>query len=330
MSLGRIRRRDFMMLFGGAAAFPLAVHAQQAGKPTIIGFLGATSATGFANEVSAFRQGLRDLSYVEGSNLKIEFRWAQNNYARLPELAADLVRSDIAVMVTHGTPGTLAAKRATTTLPIVAALIGDPVATGVIASIARPGGNITGQSFFNPELRAKRVELIKEVMPRLTHVAIQLNPDSPAIGPEKQAIEAIARSLNVQLRQYPTRDPTEFESAFEKMQQAGVVAVEIGDDALMNSNLGVIAALAVKRRLLAIGPREFAQAGGLIGFGVDRPATYRRAAVFVDKILKGAKPSDLPFEQATKFEFVINLKTAKALGVDVPAATLLRADQVIE
>ncbi len=234
------------------------------------------------------------------------------------------------VIVTHGTPGTIAAKRATATIPIVVALIGDPVATGIVTNIARPDGNVTGQSFFNPELRAKRVELVKEVMPRLTHVAIQLNPDSPAIGPEKQAIEAIARSLNVQLQQYPTRHPSEFESAFEKMQQAGANAVEIGDDALMNANLAMIAALAAKRRLLAIGPKEFAQAGGLIGFGIDRPATYRRAAVFVDKILKGAKPADIPFEQATKFEFVINLKTAKALGVDVPAATLLRADQVIE
>jgi putative ABC transport system substrate-binding protein len=328
-----MRRRDFITLFGVAAMVtvpPLAARAQLAGKSPTIRFLGAVSATGFANQIAGFREGLRDLGYVEGTSIKIEYRWAEGNYARLPELVADLIRANVALIVTHGTPGTLAAKRATATIPIVAAVIGDPISTGVVASIARPEGNITGQSFFNPELRAKRIELLKEVMPNLADVAILSNPDSPAIVPESREIEGIARSLNLGLQQYLTRSPSEFDSAFEKMQQAGIVAVEIGDDALMNANLGMIAALATKRRLLMIGPRESAQAGGLIGFGIDFPATYRRAATFVDRILKGAKPADLPFEQATKFEFVINLKTAKALGLDVPAATLLRADRVIE
>lgn len=326
-----MRRRDFISLFGGmAVGLPRAARAQQARKPPTIGFLGAISPTGFAKQLAGFRQGLRDLGYVEGVNVIVEYRWADGDYARLPNLATELVRSNVDVIVTHGTPGTLAAKSATTTIPIVAAIIGDPIATGVVTSIARPDGNITGQSFFNPELRAKRIELLKEVIPHLAEVAVLVNPDSPAAGPENQVMQGMANSLGVQLQHYDTRSVGEFEGAFDKVAQAGLSAIEIGDDALMIASVGVLAALATKRRLVSIGPTEFAQAGGLIGFGVDFPSAYRRAAIFVDKIFKGAKPAELPFEQATKFEFVINLKTAKVLGLDVPTATLLRADEVIE
>ena len=325
-----MHRRNFITLLTGAVAWPLAARAQQAGKPPTIGFLGSISPTGFAKQLAGFRQGLRDLGYVEGTNLIVEYRWAEGNYARLPDLATELVRSNVAVIVTHGTPATLAAKRATTTIPIVVAIIGDPIATGVVTSIARPEANITGQSFFNPELRAKRLELLKEVVPRLTEAAVLVNPDSPAAGPEYKVMQSMASSLSIQLQRYETRSVSEFEGAFNEIVQTGLTAVEIGDDSLMNANSGVIAALAAKRRLVSIGPPEFARAGGLIGYGVDFPGAFRRAAIFVDKILKGAKPAELPFEQATKFEFVINLKTAKVLGLDAPTATLLRADEVIE
>jgi len=325
-----MHRRNFITLLTGAVAWPLAARAQQAGKPPTVGFLGSISATGIAKQLAGFQQGLRDLGYVEGTNLIVEYRWAEGNYARLPDLATELVRSNVAVIVTHGTPATLAAKRATTTIPIVVAIIGDPIATGVVTSIARPEANITGQSFFNPELRAKRLELLKEVVPRLTEAAVLVNPDSPAAGPEYKVMQSMASSLSIQLQRYETRSVSEFEGAFNEIVQTGLTAVEIGDDSLMNANSGVIAALAAKRRLVSIGPPEFARAGGLIGYGVDFPGAFRRAAIFVDKILKGAKPAELPFEQATKFEFVINLKTAKVLGLDAPTATLLRADEVIE
>jgi len=329
-----IGRRDFIALLGSAAAasfsLPRATGAQQSGGPPTIGFLGAISAIGFAKQLAGFRQGLRDLGYTEGPNLMMEYRWAEGDYARLPALVTELVRFNVAVIVTHGMPGTLAAKRTTTTTPIVAAIIGDPIATGVVSSIARPGGNITGQSFFNPELRAKRIEFLKEMEPGLAEVAILFNPDSPAMVPERQAMEAMAGSLGARLRRHPASSVGEFEPALDKIAEAGLRAVEIGDDALMNAYGGMLAELTAKRRLASIGPTEFARAGGLIGYGVDFPAAFRRAPVFVDKILRGANPADLPFERATRFEFVVNLRAAKALGLDLPAATLLRADEVIE
>jgi putative ABC transport system substrate-binding protein len=329
-----VKRRDVITLIGSAAAaslcLPRATGAQQRGGPPSIGFLGAISATGFAKQLAGFRQGLHDLGYSEGANLMIEYRWAEGEYARLPALVTELVRSNVAVIVTHGTPGTLAAKRTTTTTPIVAAIIGDPISTGVVSSIARPGGNITGQSFFNPELRAKRIEFLKEMEPGLAEVAILFNPDSPAMAPERQVMEATASSLGVRLRRYPARSVGEFEDALDKIAKEGLRAVEIGDDALMNAYVGVLAELTAKRRLASIGPTELARAGGVIGYGVDFPAAFRRAPVFIDRILKGAKPADLPFERATRFECVVNLRAAKTLGLDLPAATLLRADEVIE
>jgi putative ABC transport system substrate-binding protein len=325
-----MRRRDFIIGVASTSAWPLAARAQQAGKVPRIGFLGMSSSSAFASRLEGFRQGLRDIGYVEGSTITIEYRWAEGRYERLPELAAELVRSNVDLFVTHGTPGSLAAKRATTTIPIVVALIGDPVASGIVASVARPGGNITGQSFFNAELRAKRIELLKEVMPRLTRVAVILNADNPATGPEFQAMETTARSLNIELQPFRLRAPSELVSAFEKMEQAHVEAVETGDDPLSVGNVGAIAALAARGRLLSIGPEEVARAGGMMGYGVDVVAIYRHTAFFVDRILKGANAADLPIERASKFQFVLNLKTAKALGLEAPTATLLRADEVIE
>jgi putative ABC transport system substrate-binding protein len=326
-----MRRREFIAGLGSAAAWPLAARAQQAGNVVRIGFLGAASASGYANQLAGFRQGLRDLNYVEGANIIIEYRWAEGNYARLPQLAAELVRSNVAVIVTHGTPGSLAAKQATTTIPIVMANTGDPVAAGIVASFARPGGNITGQSFFNPELSAKKIGLLKEILPQITRVAYLINPDNPgSIGASLPAIEIAAQYLKLELQQFSARGPNEFESAFERMERGRIEAVEVDEDAMFNANIGAVAVLAAKRRLLSIGNKEFAQAGGLIGYGVDSFATFRRAAAFVDKILKGTNPADLPIEQATKFQFVLNLKTAKALGLTVPQSILLRADEVIE
>jgi putative ABC transport system substrate-binding protein len=284
----------------------------------------------FASRLEAFRLGLRDFGYIEGTTVNVEYRWAEGRYERLPGLAAELVRSKVDLIVAHGTPGSLAAKRATTTIPIVMANIGDPVAVGIVTKLARPGGNITGQTFFNPELRAKRIELLKEVMPRLSRVAVILNADNPATGPEFQAMETTAQSLNVKLLPFRLRTSSELVGAFESMEQASVEAVETGDDPLSVGNVGAIVALAARGRLLTIGPEDMPRAGGTMGYGVDFVATFRRAASFVDRILKGANPADLPIERASKFQFILNLKAAKALGLDVPTATLLRADEVIE
>jgi putative ABC transport system substrate-binding protein len=327
-----MRRREFIGLIGGVAAWPLTARAQQPAKP-VIGFLGSAPPATFASRIEGFRLGLRDFGYIEGTNISIEYRFAQGHYERLSDLAAELVRSKVDLIVTHGTPGSLAAKRATTTIPIVMASIGDPVATGVVASVARPGGNITGQSFFNPELRAKRIELLKEVMPRLTQVAVILNVDNPAhaaIGPEFQAMETVAHQLNIKLQPFRLREPSELVSAFEKMEQTHAEAVETGDDPLALGNVGAIVALAARGRLLSIGPEEVPRAGGILGYGADIVAVFRRAAFFVDRILKGTNPADLPIERVSKFQFILNRKAAKALGFEVPQSILLRADEVIE
>jgi putative tryptophan/tyrosine transport system substrate-binding protein len=289
----------------------------------------ATSASGSANRLEAFRLGLRELGYIEGTNLVITYRWAEGNYERLPELATELLRSNLDVIVTHGTPASLAAKKASSTIPIVMAIIGDPVASGVVASLARPGGNITGSSFFSQEVEAKRVELLKEAMPRLNEVGILSNPDNASSEPELRAMETVARTIKVGLQQFLVREPSDFNDVFERMEQGHVEAVVSQDDAVLTANVQVIAALMLKQRLPSIGGTELAEAGGLMGYGVDFVASYRRAAL-VDKILKGTSPADIPIERATKFVTVLNLKTAKALGIDMPTSILLRADEVIE
>jgi ABC-type uncharacterized transport system substrate-binding protein len=327
-----MRRRDFIKLLGrNAVLLPIAARAQQRDKTARIGFLGGASASGYAIQVDGFRTGLRDLGYIEGNNVIIEYRWAEGQYERFPNLVAELVRSNVDVIVTQGTPGSAAAKKATTTIPIVVALIGDMVAAGIVTNIARPGGNITGQSVFSPELNAKRVELLKDLAPQITRIATVVNPDNASSsGPELQAMVNAARSLKIELQSFPVRGPSDFESAFKKMEQGRAEAVLINDDGMINANKRAILPLLSKYRLLSIGNREFAEAGGLAGYGVDYFATYRRAAVFVDKILKGTKPADIPIEQATKFVFVINLKTAKALDIAVSPTLLVRADEVIE
>jgi len=324
------RRKLLVALGAGALAAPLTSFAQQKGKVWRIGFLGAPSASGFAHWMEALRAGLRDLGYVEGKNLAIEFRWAEGHYQRLPELAAELVRLKVEVIVTHGVPGTGAAKSATTTIPIVMALSGDPVATGLVASLARPGGNVTGMTGINPEVAAKRLELLKDAFPRTRQVAVLFNSDNPAAILSLRAMEATAKSLKLELHQFGVRGPGDFGSAFAAMAKRRVDAVVFGDDGVLTANAGALANLAAKMRLPSVGITEFVEAGGLMAYGANRREMFRRAAYFVDRIFKGAKPGDLPVEQATRFETVLNLKTAKALGLQFPQAVLARADRVIE
>jgi putative ABC transport system substrate-binding protein len=325
------RRKLIMALAAVASGLPLGAFAQQKGKVWRIGFLGQASASVAAPRVEALRAGLRDLGYVEGKNLVIEFRWAEGKYERLPELAAELVRLKVEVIVTQGGPGTSAAKSATTTIPIVMAFSGDVVAVGLIASLARPGGNITGMTAFIPEVTAKRLELLKDAFPRIRQVAVVLNPDNPsAMGVVFPAMEVTAKSLNLELQPFGVRGPGEFGSAFAAMAKRRVDAVVIGDDGMLVANAGAIANLAAKTRLPSVGFTEFAEAGGLMAYGASRLESYRHVATFVDKILRGAKPADLPVEQPTRFELVVNLKTAKALGITIPQSVLFRADRVIE
>jgi len=312
-----------------AAPFPS--DAQQPAKVYRIGFLGAASASAYASKIDAFQQGLRGLGYVEGKNLDREFRWAEGHYDRLPALAAELVGLPVDLLVTHGTPGTWAAKRTTTTMPIVMAISGDAVASGLVASLPRPGGNITGSTYFSPEVSAKGLELLKEALPLIRHVAVLVNPDNPQVtGPAVQAIARIAGPLKLELHPFEARGPSEFESVFAAMAKQRVDALVVADDSMLNDNRGGLAALGVKHRLPSTGIKTYAEAGGLIGYGVNFPEIYRHAAVFVDRVLKGAKPADLPVEQATKFELVINQKTANALGLTIPQSVLIRADEVIQ
>ena len=325
-----MKRRDTLLAFLALGAAPLFAKAQQTQKTYRIGFLGPTSTSGSASRVEAMRVGLRELGYVEGENLVIEFRWADGKYERLPELAAQLVRLKVDVLITVGVPGTRAAKGATTTIPIVIAATGDAVASGLVASLARPGGNVTGSTYFIQELFAKRLELLKGAVPRITQVAILLNPQNPGNLKNMEKMEVAAKSMKVALHLFGARGPDEFAGAFAAMAEKGVEAVQVLEDAMLNLNAVATADHAAKRRLPSIGFKEFADAGGMIGYGVNILELYRRAAYFADKILKGAKPADIPVEQATRFELVVNLRTARELGLTIPKSILLGADRVIE
>src|SRR5947207_9385641 len=309
--------------FGGAVA-----QAQKA-KVVRIGFLGPTSAASNAGRMEALRAGLRDLGYLEGKNLVIESRWAEGKFDRLPELAAELVRLNVDVILTTGTPGIRAAKNATTTIPIVMVTSGDPVGFGFVASLAQPGGNITGSSTFGPELSAKRLELLKETLPRTQRVAVLFNPDNSINDRNLPAMEQTAKLLKIRLQRFEVRGPDEFTNAFSAMIKQRVDAVALPEDDFLNANQNEVAELVAKQRLPSIGRADFAEAGGLIGYAVNFFDLYRRAAIFVDKILKGAKPADLPVEQPMKFEFFINLKTAKQLALTIPPNVLAGADKVI-
>jgi len=324
-----MKRREFITFLGGAAAaLPLAaVRAQQAMR--VVGFLGGAAPAGYAVLIEAFRSGLRDHGYIEGQNIRIEYRWAQTQYENLPALAADLVQRKVDVIVTQGTPAALAAKQATTKIPIVMAIVGDPVDSGIVASYSRPGGNITGSSFFFPEINAKRLELMKSLMPGLNRAGILMHPDNLAMTSVLRAVNEVAKAMDVKLQQMEVRRLDELDSAFAQAKSQ-IQAHTVIDEGLFIANAKRIAELAIRNQLPGIGFREYCEAGGLAAYGVNFPHIWRRAATFVDKIFKGAKPADLPIEQATRFEFIINLRAARSFGLEVPPTLLARADEVIE
>ena len=327
----RRSRRAFLGAMGGAvatAALP-AFAQQQSPAPHRIGFLGSESPSNQAKRLDAFRAGLRELGYAEGRDIAIEVRWAEGEYDRLPALAAELAGLKLGAIVVSGTKATLAMKRATSTIPIVMGSTGDPVGLGLLTNLARPGGNITGSTSFSSEFAAKRLELLKEAMPRISQVAYLVNPAYPPAAPLR-AMEPVARALKLGLRQFEARGPGEFDGAFAAMAQRHVDALVVQGDTLFSVNAKAIAALALKHRLPSAGQVTFAQGGGLIGNGPDQLEGHRRAATFVDKILKGANPGELPIERATRFLLVINLGTAKALGLAIPQTLLLRADEILQ
>lgn len=289
-----------------------------------IGFLGAADPGGYATRIEALRAGLRDHGYVEGRNLVIEFRWAEGRYDRLPALAAELVHANVEVIVTHAVPPTLAAKRATSTVPIVMTNVGDAVANGIVASLAHPGGNITGDTFFAPELAVKRLELVRDALPRARSVAVLVNPDNEGSSRWLSAVEQAAPKLQLAPTRFELRSPAALPDVAAAMAAQRVDALVVNEDARFIVARKAIAEAALKQRLPSIGFNEFAEAGGLVGYGVDFLALYRGAASFVDRILRGAKPADLPVVQPTKFSLVVNRETARQLGVTLPPSLLAR------
>jgi putative ABC transport system substrate-binding protein len=309
---------------------PLTSEAQPSAHVPRIGLLCLFSSATGQSKTESFRQGLRDLGYIEGKNILIEFRWAEGHRERLAELAADLVRLDVAVIVTESPPAALAAQQATHTIPIVTAAIGDPVALGLVASLARPGGNVTGLTFQAPALSGKRLELLKELAPQATRVAVIWNGTNPAHASYLGETEAAARALGLQLQAVEMRSPADLDRAFEAIVRARPsVLITLADGMLLDNRTRVVE-FAAQSQLPAIFPdREFTDAGGLMTYGPNLAANFRRAAYYVDRILKGAQPTDLPVEQPMKLELIINLKTAQALGITIPPVLLFQADEVI-
>jgi len=326
-----IGRRELLAALGGAAAaWPLAARAQQAGKPPTIGFLGQTTLSGGSEWVAAFVQRLHELGWNEGRTIAIEYRWAEGREERFAEIAAEIVRLRVDVIVTSGTPQVLAVKQATSVIPIVFATAGDPVGTGVVASLARPGGNVTGLSVQHSDLAGKRLELLREVVPGLRRVAIIGNFGNPAIMLDLSEVQAAARTLGLEVATLDIRHAQDIVPAFEALKGRSE-ALYVCTDALINTNRIRINILAVGARLPTMhGSRDYVEAGGLMSLGANFPDQFRRAADYVDKILRGTKPGNIPVEQPTKFDLVINLTTAKALGLAIPETFLARADEIIE
>ena len=325
------RRRLIVALGAGALSVPFASFAQQHGKVWRIGVLEwASMVQNFAN-LDAFRQGLREFGYVEPQNLVLEYLSADGRTERFPELASELVRLKVDLILARGSPATLAAKKTTATIPIVMTGVGDPVNVGAVGNLAHPGGNVTGLASFTPLLEPKRLELLKDLIPGLTRVAALMNMGNPGRVLAWKAIEKAARPLGIQLELLDVRKAEDLERAFDAATRQRAGALLVGQDGFTLANQRTIAELAAKHRLPAIyGAGEFVASGGLISYSVSYPPLYYRAASFVNKIFKGAKPGDIPVEQPTKFELVINMKTAKALGVKIPDVIMLRADRVIE
>jgi len=309
----------------------LGAGAQPSGKTWRIGFLGSTSPKAqHGTFVNAFREGLREQGYVEGKHFTIEYRWADDDYARLPTLAAELVRLKVDVILTHGTPGARAAKAATTIIPIIVAIAGDAVATGLVQSLARPGANVTGSTFSFPEVNAKRIEMLKEALPSVKRVAVLMNATNVGNVVTFEAMARTARTVDLAVVQIFAKSAEDFEGAFAQITKARAEAVAVYEDALFIAQASRLAALAERHRLPSVGFREYADVGGLLAFGVNFPDVWRRAALFADRIFKGARPSELPMEQAARFDTVVNLRTARALKLSLPQRVLLRADMVLE
>ena len=326
-----MRRREFIItLFGGAAVgWPLAGRAQQPAMP-VIGFLRSTSLAPFQNLVTAFGQGLKEAGFVEGRNVAIEYRYADNQIDRLPALVAELIRRPVAVIVANNT-STRAVAAATSTIPIVFTSGGDPVQEGLVASLNRPGGNVTGVVFFNAQLEAKRLEQLHQLVPKATTIGVLVNPDTPAVGAERTDLQAAALALGLQLIILDVSSDRDIETAFATFVQRGAGALLVGTGAFLTSNRERLAALAARHGLPAsYSDRDFAVAGGLMSYGTSQSDAYRQAGIYAGRILNGEKPVDLPVMQSTKFEFVINLKTAKSLGLTVPPNLLAIADEMIE
>ena len=326
-----MKRREFITLLGGAAAWPLAARAQQPAMP-VIGFLHSASPGPFINLVVAFRQGLSETGYIEGQNVIIDLRWAEGQNDRLPELAADLVRRQVTVIAAAGIPATFAAKAATSTIPIAFLAGVDPVEFGIITSLNRPGGNITGIAILTADLAGKRLQLLHELVPAVAVIGLLVNPtDRAATESEARNLQNAARSLGLQLHILPASTPVQIDSAFETLVALRAGALVVSTDPLFTNQRAQIVALAARHTVPTIYVwREFAAAGGLMSYGTDLADTYRQAGIFTGKILKGAKPANLPVEQVVKVELVINLKTANALGRTIPPHILARADEVIE
>ena len=328
-----MRRREFISILGGAAvAWPVAARAQQPAMP-VIGFLGSESHDVWASRLRAFRQGLSETGYVEGQNVAIDYRWAEGENNRLSALAADLVRRRVHVITTPGsTPATLAAKAATATIPIVFYVGGDPIELGLVASLNRPSGNLTGVTTLTSEVGPKRLQLLYELVPTATIVGLLVNPTSPALSEAAtRDLQAAARTLGVQLRVLHASAERDFDAVFSTLVQQRVGALVIVNDALFGTRVEQLASLAIRHAIPAVYQfREFAAAGGLISYGTGFIDAFRQAGVYTGRILKGEKPDDLPVQQTTKAELIINLKTAKVLGLTVPTGLLVRADEVIE
>ena len=325
-----MRRRQFIALLGGmATAWPLTGRAQQPAMP-VVGFLNTGSHEGYAPMVIAFRQGLKETGFVEGRNVAIEYRWADGQYDRVAAMVAELIRVQVAVIVAN-TPANLAAKAATTTVPIVFTIAGDPVEMGLVASLSRPGANLTGVTSSSVEVMPKRLQLARELLPSATTIPVLVNPTNAAVETQLRDLQTAARTLGLQLHILHASNERDFDAVFATLVQLRAGALMIGSDAFFNSRSDQLAALALHHGVPAIYQyRRFATAGGLMSYGSSLTESYQQAGVYTGRILKGEKPADLPIQQSTKVELIINLKTAKTLGLTVPATLLRRADEVIE
>ena len=327
-----MRRREFITLIGGTvAAWPLIVRAQQPAMP-VIGFLSSTSPDAYAVRLRAFRQGLKEEGYIEGKNVAVEYRWAEGHDDRLPVLAAELVHREVTVITANGTPSSMASKAATATIPIVFETATDPVTLGLVASLNRPGGNLTGVTNLNIEVGPKRLELLRELMPAATNIAVLVDPSSPAVTEQfMHDLQAAAPALGMQLHVLHASVDTDFEAVFAAVAQVRADALIIGPYLSLNARMEQLGALSLRHALPAFFTyRPFVAAGGLVSYGANETETYRLVGIYTGKILKGEKPGDLPVQRSTKVELIINLKTAKALGLKVPLSLLGRADEVIE